>query len=134
LQSHYSDILHCLPVDQHKTLNVLQHHFTVDQICQTLSSPDHAIANKTILQHLVDHFEATKNLKEFCNRLEKLTTLSPHPEQLVSIICKLRTGEVSSEEILCHIKQIITAKDDYSQPGATTLNNIDEVNGKIMYL
>jgi len=82
-------------VDQHKTLNVLQHCFTVNQLCQTLSSPDHTVANETILQHLVNHFRTTNNLKEFCDRLEKLTTLSPHPEKLISIICELRAGELA---------------------------------------
>ena len=95
LQSHYSGILQCLPVDQRKTLNALQHCFTVDQLCQILSSPDHTVANETILQHLVDHFKATKSLKEFCDILEKLTTPSPHPEKLSSIICKLRAGELA---------------------------------------
>ena len=82
-------------MDHHKTLDILQHYFTVDQICQILSSPDHAVANKMILQHLVDHFKATKDLKEFCDRLEKITTILPQPEQLISIVYELRAGEMA---------------------------------------
>ncbi|XP_065904723.1 uncharacterized protein [Dysidea avara] len=112
LESHYSDILHCLPMDHHKTLDILQHYFTVDQICQILSSPDHAVANKMILQHLVDHFKATKDLKEFCDRLEKITTILPQPEQLISIVYELRA---------------VTYQGDHSQPVAV-LNNVDEAD------
>ena len=64
----------------------------MDQICQILSSTDHATANKIILDNLVDRFKDTKNLKELCDRLEKVTTISSQPEQLFSIICELRAG------------------------------------------
>ena len=93
LQSHYFDILQSLPLDHKKTLEILQGCFTDDQISTIISNSDHTVANKAILETLITHFKATRNLKEFCGKLEYITTISPQPEQLISVICKLKAGE-----------------------------------------
>jgi len=93
LLSHFSDILQSLPIDHKKTLDILQHYFTDNQISDILSNTDHSVANKAILDILITHFKATKNLKELCNKLEKILTISPQPEQLRPVISKLKAGE-----------------------------------------
>ena len=94
LQSHYSDILQSLPVNYETTLDVLKDSFTDDQIGHILSSPDNTVANKTILELLVAHVKATRSLTDLCDRLQKITTISTEPSHLISVVCKLRAGEV----------------------------------------
>ena len=103
LQSHYSDILQSLPVNYEATLDVLQYCFNDDQIGHILSSSDHTIANKMILELLVAHVKATRSLTELCDRLQKITTISPEPSHLISVVCKLRAGEVFE----CHGRKIL---------------------------
>ena len=93
LRSHYFDILQSLPLDHEKTLEILQGYFTDDEISTILSNSDCTVANKAILETLFTHFKATMNLKEFCDKLENITIISPQPEQLISVICKLKAGE-----------------------------------------
>ena len=100
---------------------------------QILSSPDHIVANKTILEILVDHFKTTRNLKELCDRLEKITTILQKPELLISVICELKAGEFGSNQyyILKCIIIVVTCQDSCAQP-KVLYNNLSEVNGMVM--
>ena len=52
--SKYDAIVQSLPSDFEKTLQVLQNHLSDDQICDVLASPNYTIANKTILNYLIE--------------------------------------------------------------------------------
>ena len=92
VQSHYSNILQCLPTNYGQTLEVLLRCFSDDQVCQILSTDNHITANKTILDFLIGHYKENRNLSELCDRLEKVMNILPEPGELVAILCDLRAG------------------------------------------
>ncbi|XP_065894224.1 uncharacterized protein [Dysidea avara] len=97
LRSKYDDIVQSLPSDYEKTLRVVQDHLTDDQICDVLTSPNYTIANKTILNYLMEKVKCTANIAEFCDLLEKITSLLPDPGILITIVYELRTASLSQE-------------------------------------
>ena len=92
LRSKYDVIVQSLPSDYEKTLQVVQDNLTDDQICDVLTSPNYTIANKTILNYLMEKVKCTANIAEFCDLLEKITSLLPDPGILITIVNELRTG------------------------------------------
>ena len=93
LRSKYDDIVQSLPSDYEKTLQVVQDNLTDDQICDVLTSPNYTIANKTILNYLMEKVKCTADIVEFCNQLEKITTLLTNPGVLVAIVNELKTSK-----------------------------------------
>ena len=92
LRSKYDDIVQSLPSNYEKTLQVVQDHLTDDQICDVLATPNYTIANKTILNCLMEKVKCEGDVLEFCNQLENISSLLPDHGSLFSIISELRTG------------------------------------------
>jgi len=93
LRSKYDVIVQSLPCDYEKTLQAVQDHLTDDQICDVLTSPNYTVANKTILNCLIEKVKCTANIVEFSNQLEKIATLLPNSETLLSVVLELRAGK-----------------------------------------
>ena len=88
----YDDIVQSLPSDYEKTLQVVQDHLTDDQICDVLTTPNYTIANKTILNYLMEKVKCEGDVLEFCNHLEKIASLLACPGSLLETATELRTG------------------------------------------
>ena len=72
----------------------MQGHLTDDQICDVLTSPNYTIANKTILNCLIEKVKCTANIVEFSDQLEKVATLLSNSETLLSVVMELRAGKL----------------------------------------
>jgi len=92
LRSKYDIIVQSLPSDYEKTLQVVQDHLTDDQICDVLTSSNYTIANKTILNFLMERVNCTADILQFCNHLEAFTLLLPESSVLGSVLSELRIG------------------------------------------
>ncbi|XP_065885289.1 uncharacterized protein [Dysidea avara] len=92
LKPKYDDIVQSLPSDYEKTLQVVQDHLTDDQICDVLTTPNYTIANKTILNCLMEKVKCEGDVLEFCNHLEKITSLLACPGSLLETATELRTA------------------------------------------
>ena len=102
MRSKYDEIVQSLPSDYEKTLQAVQDHLTDDQICDVLSSLNYTIANKTILNCLMEKVKCTANISEFCDQLEKITLLLP-PDQgiMLTIVHELRKGIQEHYNSMC---------------------------------
>ena len=74
IKTHYHNILHLMPVEYELTVGKLQNYLTFDQICVILSSSDSTIANKMILDYLIERLSCREELLDFCNQLESIGT------------------------------------------------------------
>ena len=101
LRSKYDVMVQSLPSDYEKTLQVVQDHLTDDQICGVLTSPNYTIANKTILNCLMEKVKSTPHILEFCDQVGKITSLLSDPGILSGVINELRTGNANTALILC---------------------------------
>ena len=88
LKAHYHNILHLMPDDYELTVGKLQNYISFDQICIILSSASSSIANKLILDYLIERMSCREELLDLCDQLESITT--SHDIKL--IINKLRLG------------------------------------------
>ena len=88
LRAHYHNILHLMPDDYELTVGKLQNCFSFDQICDILSSSNSTIANKLILDYLIERMSCREELLDLCDQLESITT--SHDMKL--IINELRLG------------------------------------------
>ncbi|XP_065894594.1 uncharacterized protein [Dysidea avara] len=93
MRSKYDVIVQSLPSDYEKTLQVVHGHLTDDQNCDVLTSPNYTIANKTILNCLMEKVKCTDDIVEFCNQLDKIISLLPDPGVLSSIVSELREAK-----------------------------------------
>jgi len=76
------------------TLQVVEDHLTDDQIFEVLTAPNYSIANKIILNYLMERVKCTADVLELCDQLEIIASLLPHPHGLTQHITELRTGLV----------------------------------------
>ena len=67
----------------------LQNCITFDQICVILSSSNSTVANKMILDCLIEKMRCREDLLDLCNALGHITT----SEELMSVINKIRIGQ-----------------------------------------
>ena len=88
LRAHYHNILHLMPDDYELTVGKLQNYISFDQICVILSSSNSTIANKLILDYLIERMSCREELLDLCDRLEIITT--SHDMKIV--INELRSG------------------------------------------
>ena len=88
LRAHYHNILHLMPDDYELTVGKLQNYISDDQICVVLSSSNSYIANKLILDNLIERMSCREELLDLCYQLESITT--SHDMKL--IIDELRFG------------------------------------------
>ena len=74
LRAHYHNILHLMPDDYELTIGMLQNYINFDQICVILSSSNSTIANKLILDYLIERMSCREELLDLCDQLESITT------------------------------------------------------------
>ena len=78
-----------MPDDYELTVGKLQNYFSDDQICVILSSSNSTIANKLILDYLIERMSSREELLDLCDQLESITT--SHDMKIV--INNLRCGQ-----------------------------------------
>ena len=88
LKMHYHAILQLMPDDYEQSIEKLQNYISDDQICMILSSSNSSIANKKILDCLIDKMSCTEELLHLCNQLESISA----SHQLIMIISEIRLG------------------------------------------
>ena len=64
-----------MPCDYELTVGKLLKYINDDQICAILSSGNSTIANKLILDCLIERMTCREELLDLCDQLEKITTL-----------------------------------------------------------
>ena len=89
LESNYTDILQSFPEDYKQTLITLHHSFSDDLIINALNSSCATVANKMMLNYLMDSLKCNDDILQLCNQLEKVSD-SPI---LLKIISDLRKGK-----------------------------------------
>ena len=77
-----------MPDDYELTVGKLQDYINFDQICVILSSSNVTIANKLILDYLIERISCREELLDFCDQLENIIT--SHAIKIV--INELRLG------------------------------------------
>ena len=87
-KAHYHTILRLLPDDYHMTAGKLVNYINDDQICAILSSNNPSIANKMILDCLIEKLSCAEELLDVCVQLENIT--ASHDMRIV--INKIRLG------------------------------------------
>ena len=88
LKHRYHTILHLMPDDYAVTVGKLQNYISFDQICGILSSSNSTIANKLILDYLIERMNSKREMLILCDQLESITT----SHDLKSIINEIRSG------------------------------------------
>ena len=88
LRAHYHNILHLMPDDYELTVGKLQNYISFDQICVILSSSNSTIANKLILDYLIERMSCREELLDLCDQLESITT----SHDMKSVINDIRLG------------------------------------------
>ena len=62
-----------MPDDYELTVGKLQNYISFDQICVILSSSNSTIANKLILDYLIERMSCREELLDLCDQLESIT-------------------------------------------------------------
>ena len=88
LKAHYHTILHLMPDDYELTVGKLQNYISDDQICAILSSSNSTIANKIILDCLIERIRCREELLDLCAQLENIIT----SHDLKIVINEIRLG------------------------------------------
>ena len=88
LRAHYHTILHLMPVEYEMTVGKLQDYISDDQICAILSSNNLSIANKIMLDCLIERMKCRDDLLILCDLLESISTAT----EFKSIINDIRAG------------------------------------------
>ena len=76
LEAHYHSILHLIPDEYELTIGKLQNYISDDQICTILNSSNSTLANKVILDCLVERISCREGLLDLCDQLESITASS----------------------------------------------------------
>ena len=74
LKTHYHTILCLMPDDYELTVGKLVNCISDDQICTILSSSNSTVANKMILDCLIERMRCREELLDLCDQLEIITT------------------------------------------------------------
>ena len=88
LKAHYHSILHLLPDEYELTVGKLLDYISDDKICAILSSGNSAIANKIILDCLIERITCKEELLDLCHQLENVAP----SHDLKVIIDEIRFG------------------------------------------
>ena len=88
LKAHYHTILHLMPDDYELTIGKLVNYISDEQICSILSSSNSTIANKIILDCLIERMRCSEELLDLCDQLENITT----SHDLKIVINEIRFG------------------------------------------
>ena len=89
LKAHYRTILHLMPDDYELTVGKLVNYISDEQIYAILSSGNSTIANKIILDCLIERMRCREELLDLCDHLEKISSL----HDLKTVINILRSGK-----------------------------------------
>ena len=89
LNNYYNTILNLMPGNHEVTVGKLQNYITFDQICVILSNSNSAIANKQILDYLIERMSCREDLLDLCDQLESI--IASH--DLKVVITKIRSGK-----------------------------------------
>ena len=88
LKAHYHTILCLMPVNYELTVGKLLNYINDDQLCAILSSNNTTIANKIILDCLIERISRKGELLDLCDQLESITT----SHDLKIVINEIRFG------------------------------------------
>ena len=88
LKAHYHTILRLMPDDYELTVGKLLNCISDDQICTILSSSNSTVANKIILDCLIERMRCREDLLDLCDQLEKI--IASHDIKIV--ISEIRLG------------------------------------------
>jgi len=89
LKAHCQNILHSMPDDYEMTVGKLQNYISDDQICTILSSSNSTIANKMILDCLIERMSCNEELLDLCDQLEIIST----SHDMKTVINDIRSGQ-----------------------------------------
>jgi len=89
LKPHYHTILQLMPDNYEQSVGKLQNYISDDHICTILSSSNSTIANKMILDCLIEKMNCREELLDLCDQLETIST----SDQLMRVISEIRSGE-----------------------------------------
>ena len=78
-----------MPDEYEVTVGKLQKYITFDHICTILNSSNFTVANKMILDCLIEQMRHRIDMLDLCDALELITTL----EELKTITNKIRSSE-----------------------------------------
>ena len=87
-KAQYHTILQLMPDSYAVTVGKLGDYINFDQICVILSSSSPAIANKLILDCLIERVRCKEDLLDLCNQLEKITTTN----EWQVVVNRIRSG------------------------------------------
>ena len=88
LKAHYHKILRSMPDDYEPTIEKLQDYLSDEQICDILIISDSTIANKKILDFLIERINCKEQILDLCDQLKKITI----SHDLNSVIIELQSG------------------------------------------
>ena len=88
LKAHYRTILHLMPDEYGLTVDKLLHYISDNQISAILNSSNSNIANKKILDCLVERMSCREDLIDLCHQLEIITT----SHDMKMVINEIRLG------------------------------------------
>ena len=80
-----------MPDDYEVTVGKLQNYITFDRICSILSSNNFTVANKMILDCLIEQMSHRLDMLDLCDALELIITL----KELKTITNKIRSRKYS---------------------------------------
>ena len=79
-----------MPDEYEQSVDKLQEYISDDQMCVILSSSNSTIANKIILDCLIERMNCREDLLDLCHQLERLAT----SQQLSVLVRELRSGQL----------------------------------------
>ena len=88
LKAVYCNILHLMPDDYELTVGKLLNYISDDQICAILNSNNVTIANKQILDCLIERMSCREDLLDLCDQLENVCA----SHDLNMVINEIRIG------------------------------------------
>ena len=89
---HYSKILQLMPDDHLETVSKLQEYFSDDEIASVLEEKDSKVANKRMLDSLIQRMKFREEMLDFCDQLEKISK----SQELKVITREIQIGKVST--------------------------------------
>ena len=89
IKEQYYSILKLMPVEFELTLETLQEYINDEQMGVVLSSENSTIANKIILDCLIEQINHKEDVSKFCEQLAKINNST---KQMETVITKLRNG------------------------------------------
>ena len=86
-----------MPNEYECSVGKLQQILSDESICLILSSGSSAIANKTILDCLIDKIRNKEEILDFCDQLESISK----SYELIILTYKIRSGKQYFRELIC---------------------------------